>query len=237
MLSASSWYRRRKAADVPASMAQAVYNLEAKTELWNAWCQGTITSSSTTASTIWTNWNMNWQFVGTTTGSTIAWNRPVESQDEYEERCRRYEELQAETARQWEADRVAKAAASQRAEELLLSLLSDEQAASWREHEWFAVRGSQSGRTYRIHATGIANNVDRMTADGKKRETVFCAHPAGLPKSDVHVAQMFLIATDEPEFLRIANAHRVLYDEEGGATGLRPVADLAERRVLTNQAA
>lgn len=170
------------------------------------------TSSATT--TTWANWNQAYVTGGTLSFShstiTIAdhqwqsWNTVTE---ETAEQAAGRERLREQQAALLEEQRRGLRQAAARAEELLLLMLSDEQAASRREHGWFAVRGSQSGSTYRVHDRGIANNVDRLDAEGR-REMIFCAHPAGVPAPDVHLAQLLLIATDEAEFLRIANSHR-----------------------------
>lgn len=169
----------------------------------------TTANMTTTAATIWQDWN---QFY-TTTGSTItgvtwntwnaAWTETAEQAAARQARERQAAEQYAEQARQ-QARQLE--AARERAEELLTALLTGEQAASRRESGWFAVRGSSSGKTYRIHSTGISNNVDRLGEDGR-RERIFCAHPPGLPAPDVHLAQMLALATDEDAFLRVANSH------------------------------
>ncbi len=75
------------------------------------------------------------------------------------------------------------------------------------------MRGSESGRTYRVRR-GIADNIDRIADDGKRRDMSYCAHPDGLPAADVNLSQLLLIATDEPAFLRIANAHVIRESQE-----------------------
>ena len=103
--------------------------------------------------------------------------------------------------------RIAREVARTRAEELLLSLLSEEQAASYRERGWFEVRGSKGGR-WRIRNRGQSGNVDLMPEIGEEREATYCAHPPdGLPDADAHVAQMLALVTDEEAFLRVANCH------------------------------
>jgi hypothetical protein len=97
------------------------------------------------------------------------------------------------------------AVAHSRAREVLLSLLTDEQAASYAEKGWFEVRGSRGGR-WRIRARGQAGNVDLMPEIGDEREASFCCHPpGGLPDADAHLAQMLHLVTDEDGFRRTAN--------------------------------
>ena len=184
---------------------------------------------ATTGSTAWMSWNQSYTTTGTTSASTaiMAGNQWTTWNYAYEETAQQAAAREAQEAaqrRQWAELReralvlnAARAAARERAEELLAALLSDEQAASRRERGFFAVRGSRSGRTYRIHSSGAAGNVDRLDADGR-REMTFCCHPPGaLPLADVHLAQMLQLVADEDEFLRVANAHRVRQPQPAAA--------------------
>lgn len=190
---------------------------------WGTWNNGYTSSCTTTGTTAyvsqgtWGSWNTTYM----TTGNTVAvggvpwvsWNATAEETEEQRaERERRDEEIRA----QWEERRVVQArdaaalhlaqeAAGARAVELLLSLLSEEQAATYREHGWFEVRGS-SGRRWRIRNRGQSGNVDLMPEIGEEREMSFCAHPAErLPDADAHVAQMLALVTDDEAFERTAN--------------------------------
>ena len=181
-------------------------------------CSGTTNYIQTDQ---WVGWNTTYMTSGMITGggntTWVTWNHAyleetaeqiAEREERYRENDRimqlRYEEQRQEAT---ERTRVAMAAAA-RASELLIELLSDEQRRTWSEHRWFAVRGSASGRTYRIRA-GIVNNVDRLSEDGTVRDRVLCAHPTDIPDDDCHLAQMLLLVTDENEFVRIANHHAV----------------------------
>lgn len=185
---------------------------------------GTLYISTTNTSSTWTNWNQSWYQIGTTSGSStwIQWNTaytstgglytaytPAEPEsDEVLEQRRREQAEATERCRvQAEESRRLVEEAGRHAEELLLALLSDEQAETWREHRWFAVRGSQTGRTYHIRR-GIAGNVDLMAEHTDAREVTYCAHPPGVPAEDVCLAQMLLLATDEDAFLRVANVQQ-----------------------------
>lgn len=176
-----------------------------------------ITTSNSTTTATWTNWNQA-LYLNQTTGSSVQlldqqwvnWNMVAE---ETAEQVAAREAAEAAMRAEWqrqqdeyrERERL-KVAARERAEELLLLMLTEEQAASRREHGFFTVLGSRSGKAYRIHDRGQAGNIDRLGDDGR-REYTYCAHPpAGLPAADAHLAQMLAIATDEDEFLRVANA-------------------------------
>jgi hypothetical protein len=206
---------------------------------------------NTMNNTVWVNWNTayatgsttvpqyNPMFAGTT-GTTIylndlvwiSWNTTwTETQEQraqreaaHAERERLHaEEMARLAAAQAERSRV-RVAAKARAEELLLSLLTDEQVASYRDKGWFEVRGSKGGR-WRIRNRGQAGNVDLMPEIGEEREATYCAHPPDhLPDADAYVAQMLHIVTDEEDFVRVANQHwrrpaaaRVRVTVRGGA--------------------
>jgi hypothetical protein len=192
---------------------------------WYAWCSTTNTTM-TTGDTAWIAWNNG---VTTTTGSLalnyttgtayvstggqwVAWNASYTEMTEeqaaaFAEAQRVAEERRAAQEAQWAAERAERDKASERAEELLLSLLSEEQAATYREHGWFEVRGS-SGRRWRIRNRGQSGNVDLMPEIGDVRQATYCAHPPGhLPHADAHVAQMLALVTDDKAFERTANRH------------------------------
>lgn len=104
----------------------------------------------------------------------------------------------------------ARVAAVSRAEELLLTMLTVDQAADReRGRDGFLVMGSAGG-VYRIRP-GTAGNVDWIQADGTVGGTL-CAHPTmdhhWLPEPDVHLAQLLALTTDEAAFVRVANVHR-----------------------------
>jgi len=166
---------------------------------WQYW--NLTTANSTTASTVlylpaWQNWNTAWQ---ETREQQAA--REVREVAARAERERQEAVIRAAAAEQ-EAVRQRAAA---RAQELLLSLLTEAQAADYLDRGWFEVRGSAGGR-YRIRRRGQAGNVDRMPDTGEEREASLCAHPPGhLPDADAHLAQMMALVTDEPGFLRTAN--------------------------------
>ncbi len=196
---------------------------------WYAWCSTTNTTM-TTGDTAWVAWNNG---VTTTAGSLalnytsgtayvstgtqwVSWNASYtemteEQQAELREAHRVAEERRLAQQAEWaaaERERQAQLlAASERSVALLLSLLSDEQRATYQEKGWFEVRGS-SGRRWRIRNRGQSGNVDLMPEIGEEREMSFCAHPAGwLPDADAHVAQMLALVTDDEAFERTANVH------------------------------
>lgn len=105
--------------------------------------------------------------------------------------------------------REGRVEANSRAEELLLTMLSEDQAAELRRNDSFTVIGSAGG-VYRIRR-GVSGNVDWILPDGGVGG-VLCAHPTmaehWLPQQDVAVSQLLALTTDEPSFVRVANVHR-----------------------------
>ena len=131
-----------------------------------------------------------------------TWNTAY--QETADQRAAR-EARQAEQNRQAAEYRAKRTVINSRAEQLLLSLLNDEQRRTRAEHGWFEVRGSLGGR-WRIRNSGQSGNVDLMPQAGNERLMSLCIHPpGGLPDADAHVAQMLGIVTDELAFRRTGN--------------------------------
>jgi hypothetical protein len=103
---------------------------------------------------------------------------------------------------------AARSRALTRARELLLSLLTEEQARSYTQAGWFEVRGSDGG-LFRIHSHSQAGNVQELMA-GRPVASYCCHPPGGLPDADAHVAQMLHLQTDEAGFRRTANRTALL---------------------------
>lgn len=217
---------------MPAGLAASTVIAELKSEAFQAWTPGATWYAwcSTTNTTVtmgdqaWAAWNST---VSSTTGSYalnyttgtsytyaqaqwVSWNVQYtelteEQQAALAEAQRGQEARRAAQQAEWDAAKAEREKASERAVELLLSLLSDEQAATYAEHGWFEVRGS-SGRRWRIRNRGQSGNVDLMPEIGEKHEATYCAHPAEwLPDADAHVAQMLALVTDDEAFMRVAN--------------------------------
>ncbi len=172
------------------------------------------TSFAVPAGIMWQSWNQ--QYTGTTATtvqyttvdvSGCTWGQWNQAHEETREQREARERREVADARNRLRAAEARARAHDRALDLLLSLLSEEQAASYRDNGWFVVRGSD-GRRYRIRRGGQSGNVDLLPEVGDEREATFCAHPPGrLPDPDAHVAQMLHLVTDAPDFRKIANVH------------------------------
>lgn len=172
---------------------------------------GTSASTLVINDTVWMLWNQAYGHTTSITGTTsIMWHTAGVTwatwNYQYSSRTGVYEACLEETRQTRDRWNIRKQAAS-KAEELLLSLLSEEQARTYQEHDWFEVRGSRGGR-WRIRNRGQSGNVDLMPEIGDEREATYCAHPPGdLPDADAYVAQMLHLVTDEDDFKRTANLH------------------------------
>lgn len=187
-------------------------------DTWQSWnCNWTGTASTATTLAFawqdtWTSWNLQ-PAVGTilapgaySAGVTTwtAWNGAWWQPETPEETARR-EQVLAAARRRDEDYRTRRAAAEVRARELLLAVLTPEQADSYTRRGSFEVRGSAGGR-YRINDRGQAGNVDRLAGIGDERIASYCCHPpGGLPHADAHLAQLLALVTDERKFLETAN--------------------------------
>ena len=97
--------------------------------------------------------------------------------------------------------------AEQRAYTLLKRWLSPEQIAQLERHGYFEVRGSRTGKCYRIRREWNMN-IDELDGEGS-RVAVWCFSPAGhLPLGDNMLAQKIALETDEQATLAVANRAR-----------------------------
>lgn len=88
--------------------------------------------------------------------------------------------------------------------ELLKRWLSTEQLASYEAQRHFEVRGSASGKRYRINH-GRQMNIDELDGKGAK-VCGWCFLPqGGLVAGDCMLAQKIALETDEPAALKVAN--------------------------------
>lgn len=97
--------------------------------------------------------------------------------------------------------------ASARAVELLKQWLSPDQLTQYERDESIDVRGSSSGKRYRIH-NGRSSNVAELDDAGVIVRRL-CFLPEGnLPIADVMLAQKIALETDEAGALKVAVHHR-----------------------------
>lgn len=185
--------------------------------VWQSWASTNATTMGTqliqtaTTATIWTNWNQTYA-IGTTSATmtlpVITWANWNSTYEETAEQRAAREVLLAEGRERAARAKAEREAARKRSEELLEFVLTDEQMADYRERGFFEVVSSK-GRRWRIRARGQAGNVDLMPETGNERDATYCIHPrysdGGVPDPDAHLAQALMLATDEDEFLRVAN--------------------------------
>jgi hypothetical protein len=204
-------------------------------DVWKQWTNATVqfqqalqTATATTGTTIrywqdmqregvWTQWSGTGQptftpneelyrdWVLADEDRDARWAREAERQRVFEEMRADREQLRREQLRQLTE------AAQERAMELFLGLLSDEQRATWAEAQHVDVRGSEGG-LYRIEGGmgSVHGNVVVIDEHGCYL-TRLCFAPQMwedgevLPIGDVFVGQMMAIQHDELAVRRIAN--------------------------------
>jgi hypothetical protein len=156
-----------------------------------------------TGSTTWqTPAGVQWDWTWTITQP--AWQYPQYRPETAAQRAAR-EQRDADWRRRHAEQQAARVRVTERAEKLLLSLLTADQAASYLRDGWFEVTGSAGGR-FRINRRGQAGNIDELPADGGPRIASYCIHPSGgFPDADAQAAQYLMLVTDEPGFRRTAN--------------------------------
>lgn len=161
---------------------------------------GTTSTSQTLTNKIWNTYNVN------STALQGYWGYNQVSMST--ERPRRDLDHRVVVDEGRVARSTARAIARDRADELLLSMLSEDQRQTYQLRGEFEVIGSAGG-VYRIRR-GTSGNVDWLEPDGRVGARL-CAHPTmaegWLPDQDVAVAQMLALITDEPGFVRLANVH------------------------------
>jgi hypothetical protein len=95
----------------------------------------------------------------------------------------------------------------QKADALLKEWLSPEQRATLESYGHFEVRGSHTGKCYRI-CRGRNMNIEELGKNGAQ-VAVWCFGPAGhLPLGDVMLTQKLALETNEQAALRVANRLR-----------------------------
>lgn len=99
---------------------------------------------------------------------------------------------------------VGTPAAQAKGLDLLKSWLTPDQKASYEKHKHFEVKGSDTGKRYRIRH-GRQMNIDELDSDGKK-VCAYCFLPEGnLVAGDVMLGQKIALETFEKEALKKAN--------------------------------
>jgi len=174
-------------------------SLEPTNIIWQTWSVSNTEASNTSISITNQVWN-NWITTSSTTIGGIN-NQPVRmTAEEIESHRIESERLriqhQEETKKREEIARLA----NEKAEELLRSLLTEEQIKKLETEDWFPV--VVNDKEYRIER-GSRGNVVRIDKHKKYR---YCIHPTELvPDADTMIAQKLMLESNEEQFLKIAN--------------------------------
>ena len=183
------------------------------TNVWAAWVTGPRESEAPQTINAWAAWAAEEE-----RRRTEAEERRVRE----EERRRRQEEERIQAAedrrRQEEErqerqqkEREEREAARQRAEDLLMSVLSPEQQEDYKNDKCFYVESN--GELFRINE-GYAGNVQKLDPETKRIIESYCIHPnmyqggGHLPNEDAMAAQKLALDDDPDEFKRTANITR-----------------------------
>jgi hypothetical protein len=170
--------------------------------LWAGWNEAYVTAagSANNVATVtlndycqaaWPAWNQI--YVADATGSGHVTYTPVPETQEQEQ------------ARQdsYTAQVKARQEAAAKAEILLLSFLTEEQKAQYKQSGYFETLSNDNKR-YRIKK-GRSGNVKELNDQGREVYS-FCGHPAeAVPDQDTMLVQLLMLTTDAEAFRRIAN--------------------------------
>lgn len=172
---------------------------------WAQWSYSCSTTSVTNPSASWQLYNNAWV---ANTWSSVIIKKPQAPAVLSQATHRR---MQAEALAEQERtnllrreERAKEEAARTRARALLMQSLTRDQQRSLEERSYFDL--NVGGKHYRIRQ-GTHGNVRLVQGD---RETVsYCAQPDNVPAEDAMLAQKLMLETDEPAFLRVANARQM----------------------------
>jgi hypothetical protein len=202
--------------------------------VWNTWID-TTTTTTTANNNLWGTWTSgtggNWALRSDDPWAYADEQIMTEAQRaEYEERQRVLREQEAERRRRADEEYEARQrryreryvreqeqlrVGDERAQHLLRVLLNDEQWASWEANEHFMFT-TPSGVECQIRR-GYSHNIT-VFEDGEPSKTL-CAHPSTvvhddsgeivgqLPQTDVVIAQILALRSNEERFMDIANVH------------------------------
>ncbi len=187
--------------------------------VWYTWTNNTA-STATATSDVWYTWQDQPTTMGAgTCDGTPVWNGWVQGtiivQQQREltkEEIKRLEEQRleqqrlAEVARkQAEEDAKQRKIAEEKALQLLLENLEENQAEIFKKTGAIPVV-ARSGRRYSIRK-GTSGNVDELDGQTEKAKARLCFHPIdySIPVYDVMLAQKLMLETSEDEARKIAN--------------------------------
>lgn len=111
-----------------------------------------------------------------------------------------------ETLRKFRVEQVS--LAQDKAEKLLLSVLTEEQQRELREKRYVTCKSRKSGNRYRVYR-GTHGNVRQIDHTGKEIAQL-CVQPDNVPEGDSMIAQLLHIEHNEEEFRKTANITRLV---------------------------
>jgi len=176
---------------------QAYTGIDGPTHIWQSWNSGTASTGD-----VWYTWCTSTDSTTSATPNNITYIATpavkLTKEQKAENVARRAREKKEAN------ERIAKrAAAKEKAEELLLSLLDENQREDLKENNSFVIL-SELEKRYRIRR-GRVMNVTELD-EQNKRIASYCAHPfMSVPDADTMVSQLLMLQHNEQEFLSIAN--------------------------------
>jgi hypothetical protein len=189
----------------------------ASTSIYSDWCQQGTCDSST--GRIWVSWTQGTQGTTTTGADTWYYWNPQQQQEYQQHQPYPYVETKEERRKREEAakkrqdeerirmEEVAKQqkAAEEKALQLLLENLEENQAEIFKQTGAIPVV-AKSGRRYSIRK-GTSGNVDELVDQSDVKKARLCFHPSdySIPVYDVMLAQKLMLEICEEDARRIAN--------------------------------
>jgi hypothetical protein len=147
-----------------------------------------------------------------TSGATPDVERQARLNAEFEHVRAQRAEQELRYQEQMEEDIARRAAADQRAKELLPLVLSPEELVIYNECGILVFTGSD-GLKWQVETAGYEGNVSLLDPESEDVVVKYCAHPRmrvegsrqRLPDADAWVAQILALKTDVEQFLATAN--------------------------------
>ncbi len=180
------WY------DWTSSSCSGKYDDTSNATTWSYW--STASTCSVTSGQIYFTWIK----------AAAAHSPRPETADERAIREERNRIAQAEREAADKNRREEEAVAEQRAKDLLVATMNEEQKQSFQSERKFFLIGSD-GERYEVDCTKRQHNVFAVDAEGRRVREFCLVQTGGTPLSDNHLAQKLLLETDAERFRKVAN--------------------------------